>query len=1749
MKTRIASFFLAFLMLVTVLPAELFAAIAEELTLVSTQSGATGTTDESEPGAKEVVHRELSYVGWGESLRTALEGSGTESDPYKIYSPEALEAFAKKVNENNNTEIYGELCVNIDYEDHEWIPIGSKDAPFKGEFNGKNHEVRNYSIDQGWNRDLSSVKDQHVGFFGFVEDAKISNLGVASYRINYHYNSDTAIGGLVGYAKGETKITNCYADGDISAYFVEQMPFERADVIDVIEKEKAIPSEISYDNKYGQGVILDLRKVNKAINKTVTVSGDVNALRIVGDSNVAYSGLQITVPSSTTFFMELENVHLNDSSFSMDSSAEGELYINCLGTSNSIASSSGIPLFVEQFNVTIMGEADLTVYGGNGADGADGSDYTLKGGSSTNPEKAGNGANGSNGKPAMICSSLIVRLDGGYLSFYGGNGGDGGDGGEVLGEENCDGRPKLTSGGNGGAGGDGADAIGFVNKSEDEFGKNPYEDFPYLYYNINTYMPVWPNYYYYGYECVDDYISLYGCGSFYMQPGNGGDGGNGGKGGDVYESKNMKPDDGGDGGNGGKGGNGFIPGSGGHGGAGGYSYGRNVKWPGSNEYGTSGDGGDGGDTGVHYLAYNGYSFYKSNVVVETGIGGARGRTDTDSYSAYKGELGEDGKTSTRSYPVSVINGSFVPGSNEVVLLDYLLPELSVPLTISVGGLVGYAGNSVTIERCSSVIGFYSQFGGCTIDSGYEHNTLYMGALVGDLQGSVNNAVCAQRDSAGSLTKYQDHALWVGKGTLAKDADLGVSVFAITETTTENDSKKYSCKDSVGLIYDSDVTSQNTGAVFRSVYRYVGSASDVIVPAYICNGKFIGEVDKIEQCAFKNCTGLVSVDLGALVSTVGESVFFGCTTLENITIGKELEEIFEYTDGGDFKFLFGLEKKFDSTSVKYTVDDENKTFASGKYGVLYEVFTASDGKRYKIAVIDAPKELDSDYSVPAHVVEIKPYAFAYNEGLQNVDLSYVMNVDHHAFYQASTLESVKFSQGEANDTYVQILDKEYPGGIDNVPKIIGDYAFTGCTNLATADLSNSNILKIRKYAFADCKKLKTMRLGAEVCEIGDQAWGTNGGAGTQLGWYEVHEDNEKYLSKDGVLYRLDEKENGEGETERILSLMSYPPQKRESIDENAAHTTNFTVPEQVAKIDAGAFEGSQLLQTVNVGSGVEEIGGSAFSNCKIETITFGKNVKTIGNRLFSGSGYLKEICMDGENEVFSSKNGVLFKKKADATLELCQYPPAKEESSYTVPQTVTSISSYAFEGSGNLREVVITSELSFVGSYAFTHCHELSVIYFRDTVAPKTVETEAFYTYDLTSDPSLSPRTTIYYSDEYESDWTSFVAEYGCTDCPNCKKEDYHFASYSNYTPEELLKESSYYLVKVLNQAGEPINNVYVSLTDQNGVELSKSTANGVVTMLDQYDNHGVGFDIHFDAPYQLRVIDNRGEYFPIENTEFYMDEETRITYITLSHVPHVAGVSVSYALSDEGLNKIENAFSGGGGVFIGGRRDLDSETGQTGGIMGGGRRDSYTVDINSETAEINKWCVSSMNILVECGYDLSATLLNCYILQENTMLESGIVVETRELGGKKYSVLSFGVSTEKLLQEKDLYVVADIETDGQTNRVQTKLNIRVIELSLKKLNFSFLESGQSLTIAPELSAILKAFGNDLPIFKEMNLSYAVEVTPNSFKIAISNAFSESDTFLEREFDWEAFKDKVEFKNPLVEDSSVTTEITGFIEIK
>ena len=151
-------------------------------------------------------------------------------------------------------------------------------------------------------------------------------------------------------------------------------------------------------------------------------------------------------------------------------------------------------------------------------------------------------------------------------------------------------------------------------------------------------------------------------------------------------------------------------------------------------------------------------------------------------------------------------------------------------------------------------------------------------------------------------------------------------------------------------------------------------------------------------------------------------------------------------------------------------------------------------------------------------------------------------------------------------------------------------------------------------------------------------------------------------------------------------------------------TSIIIPDSVTSIDEWAFWNCESLTNVTILEGVTLIGRSAFVNSGLTNVNIPESVITIGYNAFASCDNLKRIDVSEKNQSYSTRDGVLFDKNKT---ELIQCPIGNERTSYTIPDSVTTIGGYAFSGCDILTNVTIPDSVTTIGDHAFSSCDRLT----------------------------------------------------------------------------------------------------------------------------------------------------------------------------------------------------------------------------------------------------------------------------------------------------------------------------------------------------------------------------------------------------------------------------------------------------------
>ena len=148
-------------------------------------------------------------------------GSGSESDPYQIATPEQLARLAYLINSSSTNSTYKSLyyvqTANLDMSEYWWDAIGTYTSSsdylaFSGQYDGGEYTISGLYTEAG-----SDLTYSYQGLFGYVggqsntNKATIKNVGIIDSNIQ-GYGS---VGGVAGYASSST-FTNCYNTGSVT---------------------------------------------------------------------------------------------------------------------------------------------------------------------------------------------------------------------------------------------------------------------------------------------------------------------------------------------------------------------------------------------------------------------------------------------------------------------------------------------------------------------------------------------------------------------------------------------------------------------------------------------------------------------------------------------------------------------------------------------------------------------------------------------------------------------------------------------------------------------------------------------------------------------------------------------------------------------------------------------------------------------------------------------------------------------------------------------------------------------------------------------------------------------------------------------------------------------------------------------------------------------------------------------------------------------------------------------------------------------------------------------------------------------------------------------------------------------------------------------------------------------------------------------------------------------------------------------
>lgn len=436
------------------------------------------------------------------------------------------------------------------------------------------------------------------------------------------------------------------------------------------------------------------------------------------------------------------------------------------------------------------------------------------------------------------------------------------------------------------------------------------------------------------------------------------------------------------------------------------------------------------------------------------------------------------------------------------------------------------------------------------------------------------------------------------------------------------------------------------------FGYCESLTSIVIP----NG-----ISRIKAATFSGCKKLVSVTLPDSVTFISEGAFGYCESLRAITLPKNVW----YIDVGAFRGCISLTDFKIPNGIKKITGDLFMNCSA-----LNSIF------------------------IPAGIEKIEDHAFdgagikdIYYGGTKNqwdqIVIEENNNVLSNAIVHYNSLESEypdTSNPGDTNTTTEELFgllsfsllsDGTYLATcpVENKDKLVGDIVFPSKYNdipITTIELSElggcNNITSVIipegvcHFVIDLCENLKTVNLPSTIEYISsDTILGCS-----NLIEVNVSEDNLKYCSEDGIVFSKDK-----------TALILFPAGKNKDV---------YAIPESVTEIESRAFGFNQKVRTISIPAGVTKI----------------------SDGLAEYSEKLEAIMVDVDNGAFCSFDGVLFSKDMTRLLE---YPPAKADKAYTVPDGIIQIREIS---NNNLTALVVPDGVSDIGAIKCTNLAKVTL---------------------------------------------------------------------------------------------------------------------------------------------------------------------------------------------------------------------------------------------------------------------------------------------------------------------------------------------------------------------------------------------------------------------------------------------------------
>lgn len=340
----------------------------------------------------------------------------------------------------------------------------------------------------------------------------------------------------------------------------------------------------------------------------------------------------------------------------------------------------------------------------------------------------------------------------------------------------------------------------------------------------------------------------------------------------------------------------------------------------------------------------------------------------------------------------------------------------------------------------------------------------------------------------------------------------------------------------------------------------------------------------------------------------------------------------------------------------------------------------DGRDYSVTTINTKNNWGTYYDGPKKIIFPSSIRWI-KSGIKSELLEEVVfndspieEMNSNGFQDCYNLKAISFGnayQAKSIGSFKNcknLLEIKIPDSVEQIQ----DLGFTSCSSLKNIIIPKS-ISKIGRIAFRDCSSLESIVIaGNDKCEC-------------------TYVDYGAFMNCESLLF-LSLPLASTIEEKAFLNCKSL-----NSLTINIQKNSNMS-------IGVHAFDNCVNLKDFQYEpTSLKLIGEGAFNNCSsLKSFSIASDCWEVGSKAFAGCSGIERFNVVGENGFYSDIDGVLINKNG----LLIAYPAGKKDENYSLPESITSIGSGAFEGCVYLSDIKIHDNIQYLGVMAFRDCKAL-----------------------------------------------------------------------------------------------------------------------------------------------------------------------------------------------------------------------------------------------------------------------------------------------------------------------------------------------------------------------------------------------------------------------------------------------------------